>query len=406
MSVNVTVKSMIEWMGNDKDIQYFEGVTLKNLWGVLHAQEKLSSLKTVKSRDSVLRVFTDEKCLRTVMGFMNSFSYDSKLSEKHYGKNYNRSLLGSYSRLYDSSSAPVDASYGRYIQHITKIVDDIIIQFGEHSPPDISEFECFLHIDSLSFFNDACKESQHYYALLRSEYFNSIRLLDDELLTQLTSHLENSISKLTDKCSSDETCLNGFYFLKYLLGESITDSEFIAMNYTLSEYDEPIRFCERKIAFDMVFSYLALKSMLKQVSDSEVLNNIDTHKYDFTSPLQYLIEDGFDIPFSRVIRSQKDLMVKIIMYCTLKKMAAEKKGSSGVTEIMERMNAYAEWIDTHPSRFERKIIDMIDAYSAKKWAKEGLIQALYEHSYLYEKNVINLNNRREVKRFFDFRYLK
>jgi hypothetical protein len=119
-----------------------------------------------------------------------------------------------------------------------------------------------------------------------------------------------------------------------------------------------------------------------------------------------LIEDGFDIPFSRVIRSQKDLMVKIIMYCTLKKMAAEKKGSSGVTEIMERMNAYAEWIDTHPSRFERKIIDMIDAYSAKKWAKEGLIQALYEHSYLYEKNVINLNNRREVKRFFDFRYLK
>lgn len=140
MSENITVKNVLEWMSCDRDIQRFEGVTLKNLWKVLHAQESLSSLKIVKKRDSVLRVFTDENCLRTVMGFMNSFDVDSKVSEKHYGSNYNRSLLGSYSRLYDSSSAPVDASYGRYITDMIEMVDDIISQFGEHLPPDITDF--------------------------------------------------------------------------------------------------------------------------------------------------------------------------------------------------------------------------------------------------------------------------
>ncbi|QLU53113.1 hypothetical protein HV269_23000 [Citrobacter sp. RHBSTW-00696] len=82
MSENITVKNVLEWMSCDRDIQRFEGVTLKNLWKVLHAQESLSSLKIVKKRDSVLRVFTDEKCLRTVMGFMNSFDVDSKVSGK------------------------------------------------------------------------------------------------------------------------------------------------------------------------------------------------------------------------------------------------------------------------------------------------------------------------------------
>ncbi|HEG1876156.1 TPA: hypothetical protein SCR70_001777 [Enterobacter kobei] len=406
MSENITVKNVLEWMSCDRDIQRFEGVTLKNLWKVLHAQESLSSLKIVKKRDSVLRVFTDEKCLRTVMGFMNSFDVDSKVSEKHYGSNYNRSLLGSYSRLYDSSSAPVDASYGRYITDMIEMVDDIISQFGEHLPPDITDFGCYLHIDSLSFFNEACMDNKQYFALLRSESFNSVSLLNDDLLTQLSNHFENSIEKLMGEFSSEEKSLKGFYFLKYLLRESIDDSSYIAMNYTASEYDEPVRFSERKIAFDMVFAYVFLKLMLKQISDNEAMNNIDTRKYELSSPLQYLIEDDFDIPFSRVIRLQKELMVKVIMYCTLLNMSAGKKGSSGMTEIIEAMSAYAEWIDTHPSRFESKIIDMVEAYKVKKWEKVGLMDMLYKHSDLYEKNVINMKNKREVKRFFDLRYMK
>lgn len=325
MDKDITVENVLLWMSFDRDIKYFEGVTLKNLWRVLHAQESLSSLKTIKKRDSVLRAFTDDSCLRTVMGFMNSFDFESKKSEKHYGVNYNRSLLGCYLRLYDSSNISIDTSYGRYITSMTEMVDDIISQYGEHSPPDVSKFSGYLHLDSLSFFNDACMTNKVYFSLLRSEPYNSARLLNEDLLTQLSIHFENGIEKLMAEFSSEENSLNGFYFLKFLLRESIDDSSYIAMNYTVSGYNESIRFSERKIAFDMVFSYVFLELMLKQVSGNGWIGNIDASKYDFLSPLQHLIEDDFDIPFSRVIRLQKDLMVKVIFYCTLKNMWAEKK---------------------------------------------------------------------------------